>query len=71
MQLCFSERKENVTPATIVWMRQRCCYRGHAPFDCTACSLLLIARSLGHGLPPNAFEQQSAIKQPICVSEKT
>lgn len=22
-------------------------------------------------LPPNAFEQQSAIKQPICVSEKT
>jgi putative transposase len=22
-------------------------------------------------LPPNAFEQKSAIKQPICVSEKT
>jgi hypothetical protein len=27
--------------------------------------------AMGQGLPPNAFEQQSAIKQPICVSEKT
>jgi hypothetical protein len=25
----------------------------------------------GDNLPPNAFEQQSAFKQPICVSEKT